>query len=327
MPSVQKVHMDRALTNISIGYKNEQYIADQIFKEVPVDKQSNKYYAYGMERFRQHDTHRAPGTEANEISWTLSDDSYFAEGHALRHPIADEEQQNADEVFNLEADGTELVTDGVLLDKEIDAANKILDTKNYHKDLQITLGATDAPVKWSDYKNSDPILDIKKAKEAIHRKSGLRPNVLIISEPVKNVLELHPRLLEVIKYVQRGIVTIDLMAAALGVDKILVGSALKSEATNAGQVEAGQIEPLNYIWGNSAVLAYVPSKPGKKTPALGYSFMWNKDGDGPVQVRKWYEVGRKSTIIEAERWYDQKMISNVAGFLFADVVDPLGTFN
>lgn len=326
MPSVQKVHIDKALTNISIGYSNEQYIADEIFKPVSVNKQSDRYYVYGMERFRQHDDYRAPGTEANEITWTLSDDSYYAEGHALRHAIADEEIQNADEVFDLEADGTELVTKGILLNKEVDAANKILNPNSYHEDLRITLGATGAPAKWSDYTNSDPILDIKRAKEAIHRKSGLRPNVLIISEPVKNVLELHPRLLEVIKYVQRGIVTTDLMAAAFGVDKILVGSALKSSVTNAGQVEAGQIEPLNYIWGNSAVLAYVPQRPGKKIPALGYSFMWNKDGEGPVQVRKWYEVGRRATIIEAERWYDQKIISNVAGFLFADVVDPLGTF-
>ena len=326
MPAVQKVHIDKALTNISIGYKNEQFIADEIFKPVSVNKQSDKYYVYGMERFRQYDDLRAPGTEANEISWTLSDDSYYAEGHALRHPIADEEKQNADAEFDLEADATELVTEGILLNKEVDAANKLLDSNNYHNDLFITLGASGSPAKWSDYKNSDPILDIKKAKEAIHRKSGLRPNVLIISEPVKNVLELHPRLLEVIKYVQRGIVTTDLMAAAFGVDRILVGSALKSNVTNAGQVEPGQIEPLNYIWGNSAVLAYVPQRPGKKIPAIGYSFMWNKDGNGPVQVRKWYETGRRATIVEAERWYDQKIISNVAGFLFADVVDPLGTF-
>ena len=326
MPAVQKVHIDKALTNISIGYTNEQFIADEIFKPVSVNKQSDKYYVYGMERFRQYDDLRAPGTEANEISWTLSDDSYYAEGHALRHPIADEEKQNADAEFDLEADATELVTEGILLNKEIDAANKLLDSNNYHNDLFITLGASGSPAKWSDYENSDPILDIKKAKEAIHKKSGLRPNVLIISEPVKNVLELHPRLLEVIKYVQRGIVTTDLMAAAFGVDRILVGSALKSDVTNAGQVEPGQIEPLNYIWGNSAVLAYVPQRPGKKIPAIGYSFMWNKDGNGPVQVRKWYETGRRATIVEAERWYDQKIISNVAGFLFADVVDPLGTF-
>lgn len=326
MPSVQKVHIDKALSNISIGYQNEQYIADKIFKEVPVKKQSDRYYIYGMERFRQYDDLRAPGTEANEISWALSDDSYFCEGHALRHAIADEERQNADDIFDLEADGTELVTEGILLIKEVDAANKVLDTNSYHKDLQITLGATDAPAKWSDYENSDPILDIKRAKEAIHRKSGLRPNTLIISEPVLNVLELHPRLLDVIKYVQRGIVTKDLIAVAFGVDQILVGSALKSNVTNQGQVEPGQIEPLNYIWGNSAVLAYIPPRPAKKTPALGYSYMWNKDGDGPIQVRKWYEVGRRATLIEAERWYSQKIVSNVAGFLFADVVDPLGTF-
>lgn len=326
MPNVQKVHIDKALTNISIGYSNEQYIADSIFKAVPVAKQSDRYYTYGMEKFRQHDDYRAPGTEANEISWTLSDDSYFAEGHALRHAIADEEVQNADESFNLETDGTELVSEGILLNKEVDAASKVLNSVNYHTDLQITLGASGAPAKWSDYENSDPILDIKKAKEAIHKKSGLRPNTLIISEPVLSVLELHPRLLDVIKYVQRGIVTKDLIATAFGVDQILVGSALKSNVQNQGQANPGQIEPLNYIWGNSAVLAYVPKSPAKKTPALGYSFMWNKDGNGPVQVRKWYETGRRATIVEAERWYEQKMVSKVAGFLFADAVTPLGNF-
>ena len=326
MPTVQKVHIDKALSNISIGYKNEQFISDQIFKPVNVDKQSDKYYVYGMERFRQHSDLRAPGTEANEIQWTLSDDTYFCEGHALRHVIADEEMQNADDEFDLEAEGTELVTEAILLNKEVDAANKVLDPSSYHPDLVITLGQGGAPAKWSDYDNSDPILDIQRAKEAIHRKSGVRANTLIISEPVFNVLKLHPKLIEIIKYVQRGIVTEELMAAAFGVDKILVGSALKSTVTNPGQAEPGQVERLNYIWGNSAVLAYIAPRPSKKSISLGYSFMWNKDGEGAVQVRKWYEVGRRATIVEAERWYDQKIISNVAGFLIADAIDPLNTF-
>lgn len=326
MPSVQKVHMDKALTNISIGYTNEQFIADSIFKPIPVNKQSDRYYVYGMERFRVNDDYRAPGTEANEINWTLSDDQYFCEGHALRHPIPDEEVQNADDEFDLETEATELITDGILLNKEVDAANKVLDPNNYNSDLTLTLGAVGAPKKWSDFNNSDPILDIQKAKEAIHKKSGLRANTLILSEPVFNVLKLHPKLIEIIKYVQRGIVTQDLMAAALGVSTILVGSALKSEVKNAGQANPGSAEPLNYIWGNSAVLAYIPQRPAKKTPALGYSFMWNKDGNGAVQVRKWYEVGKRATVVEAERWYSQKIVSNIAGFLFADAVDPLGQF-
>lgn len=327
MPTVQKVHVDKMLSNISIGYSNEQYIADKIFKPVTVNKQSDRYYVYGMERFRQHDDLRAPGTEANEINWTLSDDTFYCEGHALRHAIADEEKQNADDEFDLEKEGTELVTEGILLNKEIDCANKVLDANNYHTDLSVTLGsgATPATYKWSDYENSDPVKDIAKAKQIMHNLSGIRPNTLIMSETVLNVLKLHPKLIEIIKYVQKGIVTMDLLATAFGVDQVLVGSALKSSVTNPGQVEAGAVEELDYIWGNSAVLAYIAPRPGRKQISLGYTFMWNKDGEGAVQVRKWYEQGRKATIIEAERWYAQKMISSVAGFLFADCVEPLGT--
>ncbi len=322
--SLQQVHIDKALSQISIGYKNEQYIADGIFKTVSVSKQSDRYYVYGMERFRQHDDARAPGTEANEITWTLSNDQYFAEGHALRHAISDEEVQAADDAFNLEVDGTELVTEGVLLNKEIDAADKLLNPANYHASLQVVLGSGGgAPAKWSDLVAGDPIKDVKTAKQALHKLSGVRANTLILSETVYNVLLLHPKIIDVVKYVQAGIVTNALLALAFGVDTILVGSALKSTVQNPGQAGAGQLETLNYIWGNSAVLAYIAPSPGRKVISLGYSFMWNKDGDSPVQVRKWYETSRRATIVEAERWYSQKIISNVAGYLFADAVDPL----
>ena len=42
MPTVQKVHIDKALTNISIGYSNEQYIADLAQKYAEENKISIK---------------------------------------------------------------------------------------------------------------------------------------------------------------------------------------------------------------------------------------------------------------------------------------------
>lgn len=321
MPNVQKVHLDRALTDISIGYQNEQYIADKIFLPVAVDKQSDRYYVFGKEMFRQHEDKRAPGTEANEINWSLSLDTFYCEGHALRMPIADEEIQNADDTFNLESDATELVTEGILLNKEIDAANTLLDASNYAPELVHTMGGGGAnPAKWSDYTNSDPILDIAKAKQLMHKKSGLRPNALVISETVYNVLKLHPKILKLFSGISPvSIATEEQIRMALGVDRLIIGSALKSTASNVAQPDN-----LNYIWGNSAVLCYIPSRPGRKTQAIGYSFMWNKDGAGAVQVRSWYETSRRATVVEAERWYAHKMISNVAGFLFSDAVTPLG---
>lgn len=313
--------INKALTNISIAYSNEKYITDQIFKKLIIKKQSDKYCVYGIERFIQHDDRRVPGTEANEINWIFSEDSYDSMCHVFRVEITDEEVQNVDDIFVLEAAATELMTEKILFSKEIDAANKLLDANKCHKDLRVTLGSPGTSAKWSDYKNSNPILDIKKAREAIYRKSGLRPNVLIISELVKNVLELHPKLHEFGRYVQKDIISIDLMADAFGVDKVLVGSA--TNANNPEQIESRQNEPLNYIWGNSAILAYVPSRPGKYTPATAYSFMWDKGGEGPVQVRSWYETGRRATMVEVSMWYDQKIVCNTTRFIFVNAVDLL----
>lgn len=320
MPSVQKVHIDKVLSNISLGYKNEMYIADNILPALPVSKQSDRYYVYGKEAFRLHEDARAPGAEANEINWTLSLDQYFCEGHALRHPIADEEIQNADDEFSLESDAVELLTEGILLNKEVSAANMLLDANSYDSDLVYNMGGVNQPKKWSDYENSDPILDVARAKEAVHKKIAVRLNTMVISETVYNVLKFHPKILTLFSGISPvSIASKEQIKMALGVDNLYIGSALKSSATNPGQSDT-----LSYIWGNSAVLCYVPPKPGKKIQAIGYTFMWNKDGDGAVQVRKWYEQGRRATLIEAERWYSHKIISKEAGFLFADAVTPIG---
>jgi hypothetical protein len=315
MPSTQLVHLDKALSNISIGYQNADLIADQIFKPVPVDKQSDRYYVYGKEMFRLNDDRRAPGTSANEITYTLSIDSYFSEGHALRHFIPDEEIQNADEVFQLEADSTALVSQGILMNKEADAAAKLLDSSNYDSSLVTATGGGGQPKKWSA-DDSDPVVDIEAAKVRIHKISGLIPNTLILSYPVYSRLRVHPKLLSYFHLTNVSIVPLAMMKEFFDIENILIGKALKSTTLDMAKGN----DTLGYIWGKSAVLAYIPTAAARKTPAIGYSFMWNKDGAGAVQVRRWYDIDRRATIIEAERWYSQKIVSGVAGNLFPDVI-------
>lgn len=43
-PTKSSVHIDSAMSNISIAYRNENYIAEQIFPNVPVQHQSDKYF-------------------------------------------------------------------------------------------------------------------------------------------------------------------------------------------------------------------------------------------------------------------------------------------
>ena len=57
MPDISMVHVDQALTSVSIAYRNAQFVSDQIFPVAPVTKQSNKYFIYSKD-------HRMLSTDA-----------------------------------------------------------------------------------------------------------------------------------------------------------------------------------------------------------------------------------------------------------------------
>ena len=61
MPDMSMVHVDQALTEVSVAYRNTQYVADSVFPVVPVSKQSNKYFIYSKDNFRTLDDARRPG--------------------------------------------------------------------------------------------------------------------------------------------------------------------------------------------------------------------------------------------------------------------------
>lgn len=314
MPTMRQVHYDKYLTNISLGYKNEAFIADQIFKTVPVDKQSDKYYVFGMEAFKVHDDVRAPGTESTDIDFTWSSDSYFLEGHAKGTWIPDEEYANADEVIaqELDANSTELTTAAILMNKEILAAKKLTDTS------LVATGLHDVPsVKWSDLVNSNPQIDIQNARELLHKKSGLRPNTLILSEPVYNKLIFNKKIMAILSITSLQMLSMEMLKTILGVDNILIGSALK-DTTAYGSATA---PALDYVWGESAVLCYIaPGAVGRKTRTLCAGFYWSAKGTNGVGVRKWWDEAKQATKVESEHWYDLKIISNNSSYIFEDVL-------
>ena len=64
-PTTRDVHSNVALSNISIAYKNMDYIAERIFPRVPVQKKSDFYYTFDKGAFFRDEVGvRAPGTRA-----------------------------------------------------------------------------------------------------------------------------------------------------------------------------------------------------------------------------------------------------------------------
>jgi hypothetical protein len=310
MPDISMVHVDQALTSVSIAYHNAQFVADQVFPVVPVTKQSNKYFIYSKDRFRILDDARRPGARANEIDWSLSTDTYFAEGHALAQAIPDELRANADQAIDVDVDTTETLTDLLFLQREILAASHATDPTVVTQNT--TLSGTS---QWSDYTNSDPVLAVENQKATIQKQVGQVPNALLVSYPVFEALRDHPQIIDRFKYVQVGILQPDHLKAAFNVDHFVIASAIKNTAPE------GAADSMDYIWGKNALLFYQPPSPGRRSMSLGYQFTWlfgaNTDG---FLVKRYRDESRTADIVETQLYYDLKVVAPPAAYLWLDAV-------
>ena len=97
MPTLDTLHVDEALTNISIAYRNEAFVAEQLLPVVPVQKRRDIYFKFSKQHFVAEDDTYYPGSHAKRIEVDLEKRGYYdAHGHALEAIIPDEFRENAD---------------------------------------------------------------------------------------------------------------------------------------------------------------------------------------------------------------------------------------
>lgn len=289
------VHIDQALTQISIAWPNQGLVGPRLFPPVTVRKQSDKYYIFGREGWLPESGDvRAPGARANEIpGLAVSTDTYFCQEHALSIAVTDEERENADSPLAPDRDGTELVTSRLMLGREITQKTLATTAGNYATGNTTTLSGT---AQWNDYVNSDPISDMRTAKATIHSRIFLEPTLAVIPYQVMTKLEDHPDFLERIKYSERAIFSPELLSSLLGVGSVVV------PGVGFNSANEGQPVTLGYLWGKDVIFAYVPARAGLKVPAYGYEFVW-----GGQFVDRWREEARVSDLVRVRRRYDNKL--------------------
>lgn len=292
------VHYDVLLTNVSIGYTNPSYIADQLFPIVPVQKQSDKYLIFDQSHwFRNEAKLRAPGTKSERGGWTYSDSSYFCDRFSYGHEIYDEERDNADSQFTLDQDGAAFASDKVLMQREVAFATNFFTTSVWGTDKT---GGSDF-TRWSDYASSDPLGDMAGWMDTVEGYIGREPNRLAIGKEVWTKLKWHPDLIDLVKYTQRGQLSTELVATMFELESILIGRALYTTSAE-GTAEASVT--YTRIWGKNGLLMYTPPAPSIRTPAAGYTFTWNRVPNSMMYIKRMRDEEREADIIEANGYYD-----------------------
>ena len=287
-------------------YRNAAFVADQVMPTIPVEKQSDKYFIYGVDNLRADDDARRPAGLANEIDWSLSTNPYYADGHALAQYIPDEWRENADAALDLDTDVTVQLTDKILLNREVNTFN-VINGLSAHAQTS---------ARW-DVDTTDPIKVIDVAKETIATAIGQPPNCLLLPRPVfrglRNNALVKARVSGALNGIDQSRITASQLASLLEVDEIILADAVKVTSAE------GQTVASSYVWGKNALLFYKPRVPGLRTVSLGYLFTWMKGRLGSL-VYKARADKRHADWIEVMRYYDPNLVAAAAGYWFTDVV-------
>jgi hypothetical protein len=323
-PSYRQIHIDTALTNMSVAYIQQEsaFVADKVFPIVPVQKQSDRYFVYKREDwFRDEAQLRAPATESAGGGYDIDNTpTYFCQKYAYHKDVTEEDRVNADSPLKPDEDAMQFVTQKLLLKREVLWASKYFTAGVWGTEYT---GVASAPtsgqfLQWNDAA-STPIEDIDKAQTTIQELTGFKPNVLVLGTWVYKALKNHPSILDRIKYTQRGVVTPELLAMLFDVDKVVIAGAVKNTAAK------GATPSYQFILGKHALLAYAAPRPGLKTPSAGYIFAWQgllgANAYGGRIVRFPMDMlGIGTERIEGEMAFDIKVVAPDLGAFFANAV-------
>ncbi len=152
-PTQRDVHVDRALTDLSVAYFQEAPpVSDRVFLRVPVPNKTDKYFVWDKADFWRDDARkRAPGSDFARIGIRVSTDNFSADQYALEHKIPDEDVANADAAIALKETATRNLTSRLNMRKDRAFATDFMTTSVWSTDKT---GTTDF-VKWNDA-TSDP---------------------------------------------------------------------------------------------------------------------------------------------------------------------------
>ena len=305
-PTVRDVHLEQALTQFSIGYKNETYIAPMVFPNLRVEKQSDYYFVFEKSAwFRDIVAKRAPGTRAARADYQISTASYICVNYALAKAVPDEVRANADNPLRPDTEATEFISDALLRGQEIRVANLVMAASG----ASWAYAASPA-TQWSS-SSADPLGDIEAAVNGIISTIGRQPNVAVMSWDVWRYLKNHPDLAERVKYTRPGGTPVpDDVAAWFNLDRVLIGTAIKDTS-----VEGASTAVMSYVWGDGFWLGYVTPRPGLQEPTAGYSLEWMNR-----EVRRFREDQERQDILEGSHYTDEVVTASDAGAMIYDAV-------
>lgn len=303
------------LSSLLLGMGQGTMVAEKLFPRLPQVLSSVNLAKLGDERLRRYNLRRAPGAPTKRVNIKYEGVTYSVDQYAVEVPMPRELLREADESRKLQVGNyldvsriaMKTASDILALDYELEVASMATNVALYGPHVLALAGGT----KWSA-STGTPVTDIRTAAEMIRKKIGKRPNKLTCSADAFIALSMNAEVKTYLPTTVLGPATIEQLKTVLNVAEIEVGDAVWVDETDTGRD----------VWGNNAILAYVPSigsggaaDISLAEPAFGFT---NVIEGHPFAETPYYDQGHKSWIYGATFERRPNVAYATAGFLFTN---------
>ncbi len=303
MNSAQARVVDPILTNHARGYTNSDFIGGVLFPAVTMPTRAAKRIEFDRSSFKRRRTRRAPGAPIAALEFGYEGKPVSLHQEALSAITPIEHQQEAGEVpgIDLQQVGVDTVLAVIALEKEIQQAAVARNAASYAATNKATLVGN---FKWSD-PASDPLDQVNDSVEAVRKRTGKRPNTLVMGGGLASSLKTHPKIRDHFKFTTSASVTMEMLRAYFDLPTVVAGDAIYD-------LEDGTTVD---VWGGDAILAWVPPAGQQQMPLPSYGDTYQllnhpfvEPSRFDADIRSW-----KNDVLDE---FSAELVGADAGFLF-----------
>ena len=306
MSAAQARVVDPILSEHVRGYSNAQMVGNRLFPLVNMPTRAAKRIEFNREALRRILTARAPGTNIGRYTMSYKGLPVNLTQDALQAVTPIEFVEEAGEVpgIDLQQESVDVVLAVIALSLEIQQAELARNPAAYDAGNKLALAAGD---RWTSA-DSDPADQVETGKEQIRKRTGRRPNTLLLSADARSAAKNHPKIRDHFKYTTSAAVSDEMLAQYFDVPNVVTGDAIY-DLDDGTTVD---------VWGQDAVLAFVAPEGQRNIRLPSYGYTYRLRGHPFVEPVEWDKDTRSwvNNVIDEQ---SPEIVGSDAGFLFQGV--------
>lgn len=304
MPQYSGTHatprMDLGVAMNEYDFAGINYIGPQVLPIFPTPKKAGTFSVITRESMlRGGNLERAAGSGYNIDDFQGEDLSYACKEYGTTQLIDDSQRAMYASDFDCDLVAAQVARNKLMRAEEIRCAAAIFNTTTW---TGATL-YTNTGTVWTTG-TTDVCADVNNAKEKVRVLTGMLPNTLIMNSVTFNALLNNDDLMGRIQYTQRATqdVLAQFMAAWLGVERILVGNAVRNSADEGLTFTSANVWSSLY-----AMVAVLPRTQSLAEPCVGRTMLWTDDSPSIVTVEQYRIEERRSDGIRMRQHVQEKV--------------------